>query len=163
MTPGELGGKWKKERVAKQKILKGCYQGQNVAVVAILESLEFKNFFSTNHSDQQYFSVFHGHSTLKSILPALNWQCRSLESLRHAPKATVLNRQTFVRHCFQWKTVYLVSNNHFTRHFKQYRNKLLSLLHQPQKTPSLQNTCHELLSILQQETIAGRCSEEYWE
>ena len=34
----------KKERVSKQKLLKGCHQGQNVTVSAILESLEIKNF-----------------------------------------------------------------------------------------------------------------------
>ena len=37
----------KKERVSKQKLLKGCHQGQNIIVLAILERLEF-------------FSVFHG-------------------------------------------------------------------------------------------------------
>ena len=34
----------KKERVTKQKLLKGCHQGQNATVLAILEHLEFKNF-----------------------------------------------------------------------------------------------------------------------
>ena len=38
------GSKGKKEKVAKQKLLKGCPQGQNVTVLAILERLEFKNF-----------------------------------------------------------------------------------------------------------------------
>ena len=38
------GIKGKKERVSKQKLLKGCHQGQNVTVLAILERLEFKNF-----------------------------------------------------------------------------------------------------------------------
>ena len=47
----------KKERVSKQKLLKGFHQGQNVTVS---EHLEFK-----------YFSVFHGHYTLKSTSPAL--------------------------------------------------------------------------------------------
>ena len=32
----------KKERVSKQKLLKGCHQGQNVTVLAIQERLEFK-------------------------------------------------------------------------------------------------------------------------
>ena len=27
-----------------QKLLKGCHQGQNITVLAILECLEFKNF-----------------------------------------------------------------------------------------------------------------------
>ena len=35
--------KGKKERVSKQKLFKGCYQDQNVTVLAILEHLEFKN------------------------------------------------------------------------------------------------------------------------
>ena len=35
----------KKERVSKQKLLKDCHQGQNVTLLAILESLEFKNFY----------------------------------------------------------------------------------------------------------------------
>ena len=36
----------KKERFSKQKLLKGCHQGQNVTVLAILECLEFKKFSS---------------------------------------------------------------------------------------------------------------------
>ena len=36
--------KGKKERLSKQKLLKGCHQGQNVTVLAILERLEFKKF-----------------------------------------------------------------------------------------------------------------------
>ena len=36
------GNKGKKERVSKEKILKGCHQGQNVTVLAILERVEFK-------------------------------------------------------------------------------------------------------------------------
>ena len=38
------GDKGKKERVSKQKLLKGCHQGQNIIVLAILERLEFENF-----------------------------------------------------------------------------------------------------------------------
>ena len=38
------GTKGKKERLSKQKILKGCHQSQNVTVLAILEHLEFKVF-----------------------------------------------------------------------------------------------------------------------
>ena len=54
MTPGggALFGIAKRKRetreqgepFSKQKLLKVCYQGQNVTVLAILESLEFKNF-----------------------------------------------------------------------------------------------------------------------
>ena len=40
----KIGKKGKKERVSKQKLLKGYHQGQNVTVLAILERLEFKNF-----------------------------------------------------------------------------------------------------------------------
>ena len=38
------GDKDKKERVSKQKLLKGCHQGQNIIVLATLERLEFENF-----------------------------------------------------------------------------------------------------------------------
>ena len=61
------GNQGKKERFLKQKLLKGCHQGQNVTVLAILECLEFKNFLV----GRQYISVFHGPFTLKSISPAL--------------------------------------------------------------------------------------------
>ena len=44
-----------KERISKQKLFKGCHQGQNVT-----ECLEFK-----------YFAVFHGPFTLRSISAAL--------------------------------------------------------------------------------------------
>ena len=36
--------KRKKEGFSKQKLLKGCHQGLNVTVLAILECLEFKKF-----------------------------------------------------------------------------------------------------------------------
>ena len=40
------GGKQRRKniRVSKQKLLKGCHQGQNVTVLAILERLEYKFF-----------------------------------------------------------------------------------------------------------------------
>ena len=38
------GDKRKKERVSKQKLLKGCHQGQNIIVLTILEHLELENF-----------------------------------------------------------------------------------------------------------------------
>ena len=38
------GDKGKKEMVSKQKLSKGCHQGQNIIVLAILERLEFENF-----------------------------------------------------------------------------------------------------------------------
>ena len=38
------GDKCKKQRVSKQKLSKGCHQGQNIIVLAILERLEFENF-----------------------------------------------------------------------------------------------------------------------
>ena len=34
----------KNERFSKQKLLKGCHQGQYVTVLAIIECLELKNF-----------------------------------------------------------------------------------------------------------------------
>lgn len=37
------GKQRKKERVSKQKILKGCHQSQDVTVLDILECLEWKN------------------------------------------------------------------------------------------------------------------------
>ena len=36
------GDKGKQERVSKQKLLKGCHQGQNFIVLTILERLEFE-------------------------------------------------------------------------------------------------------------------------
>ena len=39
----EKKNKGRKERVPKQKLLKGFHQGQNVTILAILERLEFKN------------------------------------------------------------------------------------------------------------------------
>ena len=65
------GKQRKKERVSKQKLLKGYHQGQNVTVLAILERLEFKNFPCRPNGDQQYFSLFHGPSTLKFFSSAL--------------------------------------------------------------------------------------------
>ena len=44
VTKRKKGKKRKKERLSKQKLLKGCHQGQNVTVLAILECLEFKIF-----------------------------------------------------------------------------------------------------------------------
>ena len=38
------GDKGKKERVSRQKLLKGCHRSQNIIVLAILERLEFENF-----------------------------------------------------------------------------------------------------------------------
>ena len=38
------GNKEKKERLSKQKLWKGCHQGQNVTVLVILEPLEFNKF-----------------------------------------------------------------------------------------------------------------------
>ena len=42
-TKKKREAKEKKQRVSRQKLLKGCHQGQNVTV-AILEHLEFKKF-----------------------------------------------------------------------------------------------------------------------
>ena len=39
----KYGNKGKK-RISKQKLLKGCHQGQNVTVLTILERLEFNKF-----------------------------------------------------------------------------------------------------------------------
>ena len=36
--------KVKKEKVSRQKLLKGCHQGQIITALAILERLEFKDF-----------------------------------------------------------------------------------------------------------------------
>ena len=36
--------KVKKEKVSRQKLLKGCHQGQIITVLAVLERLEFKDF-----------------------------------------------------------------------------------------------------------------------
>ena len=45
MAKRKKGDKGKKERVSKQKLLKGCHQGQNIIVLAILEHLEFENLY----------------------------------------------------------------------------------------------------------------------
>ena len=49
-----------KRKSGKRRGKKGCYQCQNVTVLAILERLQ-----------STFFSAFLGHSTLKSILPVL--------------------------------------------------------------------------------------------
>ena len=41
VTKREKGNKGEKERLSKQKLLKGCHQDQNVTFLAILECLEF--------------------------------------------------------------------------------------------------------------------------
>ena len=64
-------GKQRKKRVSMQRLLNGCHQSQNVTLLVILEHPEFKNFLSVNHSARQYFPVFHGPSTFKSISLAL--------------------------------------------------------------------------------------------
>ena len=52
------GNKGKKERLLKQKLLKGCRQNQNVIVLTILERLEFKkSFFSANKGGRQWSVV----------------------------------------------------------------------------------------------------------
>ena len=74
------GDKGKKERVSKQKLSKGCHQGQNIIVLAILESLEFENF---SWWPRILFSVPCHPSppppacppTLKSISPTLKIGC----------------------------------------------------------------------------------------
>ena len=53
VTKRKKRNKGKKERVSKQKISKGCHQGLNVTVLAILQSLEFKIFLVN-----QLWSVF---------------------------------------------------------------------------------------------------------
>ena len=65
------GNKGNKERVSKQKLLKGCHQGQNIVVLAILERLKFKNFSCRPPWYTILFSVFYGPFTLKSISLAL--------------------------------------------------------------------------------------------
>ena len=65
------GNKRNKERDSKQKLLKGCHQGQNITVLAILERLKFKNFSCRPPWYTILFSVFYGPFTLKSISPAL--------------------------------------------------------------------------------------------
>ena len=59
--------------VPKQKLLKGCHQGQNFNVLAILGCLELS--LSATTVGRQYFLVFHDPSTLKSISLALNQKC----------------------------------------------------------------------------------------
>ena len=64
--------KGKKEKVSKQKLLKGGHQGQNIIVLPILECLEFEDFSCppTMVADNT-FQCSMAPATLKSILPAL--------------------------------------------------------------------------------------------
>ena len=64
-----------RRRVSRQKLLKGCYQGQIFTVLAIQERLELKfvKNLPTIVADN-IFPVFHGPSTLKSISTVLNKQ-----------------------------------------------------------------------------------------
>ena len=52
------GNKGKKEIVSKQKLLKGCYQGQNLTVLAILERLEFQKFYSQHSMSPPFWNPF---------------------------------------------------------------------------------------------------------
>ena len=64
--------KGKKEKVSKQKLLKGCHQGQNIIVLPILECLEFEDFSCPpTMVDDNTFQCSMAPATLKSILPAL--------------------------------------------------------------------------------------------
>ena len=69
------GDRGKKERVSKQKLLKGCHQRKNIIVLAILERLDFENFSCgpTMVADNT-FQCSMAPAILKSILPALNKQ-----------------------------------------------------------------------------------------
>ena len=51
------GDKGKKERVSKQKLLKGCYQGQNIIVLTILERLKFENFLLFSVPCPSHFEI----------------------------------------------------------------------------------------------------------
>ena len=60
-----------KSEAIKRLSIKVLKNYQNVTVLASLERLEFKFFWSANQVGQQYFSVLHDPDILKSILPAL--------------------------------------------------------------------------------------------
>ena len=66
-------GKQRKKRILKQKLLKDCHQGQNVNVLAILESLEFKNSSRWPTSTFQSSMGQHKGSSFCST-PAKKWQ-----------------------------------------------------------------------------------------
>ena len=69
-----IAKKRKAEEKRKEKLLRGCHQGQNVTVLAILGHLIIqKIFFPANHGGRQYFSVFHGPCFLNTISPKM-WQ-----------------------------------------------------------------------------------------
>ena len=53
----------------KQKKQKESPQRPNITVLAILERQKYS--LSIDHDGRQYFSVFHGPSTLKSISPLM--------------------------------------------------------------------------------------------
>lgn len=63
-----------KQRVSKQKLLNSCHQGQNISVLAIPETLEFKTFschptMAPGNTFQCSMAVFQW--SLKSISPGL--------------------------------------------------------------------------------------------
>ena len=60
-----------KSEAIKRLSIKVLRNYQNVTVLASLERLEFKFFWSANQGGQQYFSVLHDPDILKSILPVL--------------------------------------------------------------------------------------------
>ena len=64
--------KAKKERVSKQKLLKDVTKKVKIYCFSHSRASRTQKFFLLpNHSGRQYFSVFLGPSTLKSISPAL--------------------------------------------------------------------------------------------
>ena len=100
VTPGGMGHglstflhskKKKAKEKRKEKLLRGCHQGQNVTVLAILEHLIIqKIFFPANHGGRQYFSVFHG----PCFLTPFRQKCRNIIG-KHLCQRLFLTNKTF--------------------------------------------------------------------
>ena len=65
------GRQREKERVSKQKLLKGCHQGQNIIVLTILERLEFQNFSyrPTMVADNTFQCSWPAHFEIHFVVP----------------------------------------------------------------------------------------------
>ena len=99
------GDKGKKERISKHKLSKGCHQGQNIIVLAILERLEFENFSCrpTMVADNT-LQCSMAHSTLKFILPVLSYRL-SLKLGRHLATCFVFGQFSLLIFLFFLKSV----------------------------------------------------------
>ena len=87
----KIGKKRGTERISKQKLLKGCHQGQNVTVLAILERLEFKNFL-TEIKQAKILKHNYDPTPLPTDLPTTQPHFESTSK-------TVIQKKGTARHC----------------------------------------------------------------